>query len=103
MYLGDNCGMRTTIDIHDELLDRAKRFAASSNKRLADVVNDALQESLGRVEQPSGMQEEYQMATYGRGGVRPGIDLSDNASVQDALDEEARDPNTGRLNLDKLR
>ena len=39
--------MRTTIDIHEPLLERAKRFAAGRGKNLADVVNDALSEKLG--------------------------------------------------------
>ena len=94
--------MRTTIDIHDELLDRAKRFASSCNKRLADVVNDALQEALSRVEQPA-TGPPFHLVTYGSGGVRPGIDLSDNGSIQDALDESARDSDTGRMDFDSLR
>ena len=95
--------MRTTIDIHDELLDRAKRFASSCNKRLADVVNDALQETLSRVEQPSTGQTPFHLVTYGGGGVMPGIDLSDNGSIQDALDESSRDPGTRRMDFDSLR
>ncbi|MFV1968670.1 MAG: hypothetical protein ACC628_24890 [Pirellulaceae bacterium] len=95
--------MRTTIDIHDELLERAKRFASSCNKRLADVVNDALQQALSRVEQPAAGLEPFRLATYGSGGVRPGIDLSDNGSIQDALDESARDSDTGQMDFDALR
>ena len=95
--------MRTTVDIHDELLARAKQFAASCNKRLADVVNDALQETLDRVEQPVIKQEPFRLMTYGSGGVRPGIDLSDRGSIQDALDESVRAPNTSRRDSDQLR
>jgi hypothetical protein len=95
--------MRTTIDIHDELLDRAKRFASARNKRLADVVNDALQEALSRVEQPATGQQPFHLVTYGRGGVLPGIDLSDNGSIQDALDDFSRDSATGPLDFDTLR
>ncbi len=95
--------MRTTIDIHDELLDRAKRFAASCNKRLADVVNDALQEALSRAEQSTGEPQPFHLATYGDGGVMPGIDLSDNGSIQDALDESSRDSGTGQMDFDSLR
>lgn len=95
--------MRTTIDIHDGLLDRAKRFALSSNKRLADVVNDALQEILSRVEQPATEQQPFRLVTYGKGGVLPGIDLTDNGSVQDALDDSSRDSDTGQMNFDTLR
>ena len=95
--------MRTTIDIQDELLARAKQFASSCNKRLADVVNDALQQALSRVGQPATGQEPFHLVTYGSGGVKPGIDLSDNGSIQDALDESARDSDTGRMDFDSLR
>ena len=95
--------MRTTIDIHDELLAQAKRFASSCNKRLADVVNDALQEALSRMERSATGQEPFHLTTYGSDGVRPGIDLSDNGSIQDALDESARDSETGRMDFDSLR
>jgi hypothetical protein len=95
--------MRTTIDIHDELLARAKRFASSSNKRLAEVVNDALQEALNRIESQVTTQSPYRLETYGSGGVRPGIDLSDNGSVQDALDESGRESGSGRMDFNSLR
>jgi hypothetical protein len=95
--------MRTTVDIHDPLLDRAKRFAAAEGKRLADVVNDALLEMLSRAEQTEKSGGEYHMITFQGGGAAPGIDLSSNASVQDAEDEEFRDPVTGKYDLNKLR
>lgn len=101
--MGYDLCMRTTIDIHDELLERAKRFASACSKRLADVVNDALQETLARVEQPSDRLEPFHLATYGSSGTKPGIDLSDNGSIQDALDNAVGDSDTGRPNLDKLR
>lgn len=95
--------MRTTIDIHKPLLDRAKKFAANQGKRLADIVNDALSEKLGREEQSTPKAKPFRIVPYGSGGPLPGIDLSSNASIQDALDEEARDPQTGKIDFDKLR
>ena len=95
--------MRTTVDIHDPLLDRAKRFAAAEGKRLADVVNDALLEMLSRAEQTAKSAGEYHMITFRGGGPAAKIDLSSNASVQDAEDEEFRDPVTGKYDLNKLR
>ncbi len=95
--------MRTTIDIHDPLLDRAKRFAVAEGKRLADVVNDALLEMLSRAEQAKKATEPYRMITFQGGGAMPSVDLSSNASIQDAEDEEFRDPVTGKYDLNKLR
>jgi hypothetical protein len=95
--------MRTTIDIHDPLLERAKRFASGRGKNLADVVNDALSEKLGREERPPSIAKPFQVVTFGEGGLQPGIDLNSNADLQDALDEELRDPVTGKLDLNRLR
>jgi hypothetical protein len=95
--------MRTTVDIHGPLLNRAKRFAAAEGKRLADVVNDALLEMLSRAEQTAERGGEYRMITFQGDGAAPGIDLNSNASVQEAQDEEFRDPLTGKYDLNKLR
>ena len=49
--------MRTTIDIPDQLLRRAKAEAALQGRRVKDVVRDALQHHLtdaGRVVEPVG-------------------------------------------------
>lgn len=93
--------MRTTIDIHDPLLERAKQFAAGRGKNLADVVNDALVEKLGREEQTRSASHPFQMLTFGQGGTRAGIDLDSNANIQDALDDEhhqrGQTPNLDRM------
>ena len=94
--------MRTTIDILDPLLERTKRFAAGRGKDLADVVNDALAEKLSREEQPAPQLHPIKLITFGGDGVQPGIDLSSNASIQDALDEEHRRED-GTMDITKLR
>ena len=95
--------MRTTIDIFDPLLERAKAFAAGRGKNLADVVNDALLEKLGREESVTAHAKPFKLPTFGTGGLRPGVDLNSNASLQELLDEDARDPAAGKLDLKKLR
>ena len=95
--------MRTTIDIHEELLTRAKAVAAAQRRRLSDLVNDALHEILERDAGGSDGQAPYRVRTFGAGGPRPGIDFSDNGSIQDALDEEARDPASGEIDFSELR
>ena len=104
MHIYDNIGMRTTIDIQDELLSRAKLFASACNKRLVDVVNDSLRETLERAGQRTNVSREpYQTLTYGSGGAKRGIDFDDNASVLDTMDQEHRDPHSGGFDLDKLK
>jgi hypothetical protein len=95
--------MRTTIDIHDPLLERAKRYAAERGERLADVVNDALLEKLGRESGLKSAAAPIRLVTFGGGGVKPGVDLSSNASVQEIMDEEVRDPVTGKFDLNRLK
>ena len=95
--------MRTTIDIHDPLLERAKRYASETGKRLADVVNDALLEKLARESGATSVVEPFRLVTFGGGGVKPGVDLNSNASVQEMMDEEFRDPVTGKFDLNKLK
>ncbi|MEM8739591.1 MAG: hypothetical protein AAGG38_14105 [Planctomycetota bacterium] len=95
--------MRITIDIHDEVLARAKETAAAQRRKLSDLVNDALLEVLDRVGQPSAQAEPFRIQPLPLGSVRPGIDLGDNSSLQDALDEDTRDPHTGEHDLSKLR
>jgi hypothetical protein len=95
--------VRTIIDILDSLLERAQRFAAGRGQDLAEVVNAALSEKLGREERPAEIIKPFRMITFGEGGARPGIDLNSNASLFDAMDDELRDPATGEFDLDRLR
>jgi hypothetical protein len=95
--------MRTTIDIHTPLLERAKRYASHQGKRLADVVNDALLEKLGREDQGESSMQKFRLLTFGKGGIQPGVDLSSNANLHDVVDEESRDHSGGKFNSDKMR
>jgi hypothetical protein len=94
--------MQTTIDIHDALLDRAKRVAAERGVKLADVVNDALTAMLNAGTARGEPSEPYQMGTFKGTGPAPGIDFSSNASIQDALDEDYRLPD-GTFDLIRMK
>lgn len=95
--------MRTKIDILDPFLEHAKKFAAQRGQNLADVVNDALTEKLGREENPVLNRHPLQLITYGGEGTQPGIDLLSNAGVQSALDDHPRRNNTANVDVDQLR
>jgi len=95
--------MRTTVDINEELLARAKAAASAQRRRLSDLVNDALLEILERDVEGPGSQAPYRVSTFGTDGPRHGIDFRDNGSVQDAMDEESRDPASGDIDFSKLR
>jgi len=84
--------MRTTLAIDDHLLDAAKQRARERGKTLGQVVEDALRLELARPEAVKG--PPIPVSRRG-GGFRPGIDLTSNRSMREALDEG--------LPLDKLR
>ncbi|WP_183101055.1 type II toxin-antitoxin system VapB family antitoxin [Nocardioides pelophilus] len=82
--------MRTTVNIHDGLLETAKRCAQQQGKTLGDVVEEALQRYLTSAapEPVAGPP----LAIYdGPLGVKPGIDLRTNAGLYDVLYDEEDD------------
>ena len=99
--------MRTTVDIHEGLLERAKEEARASGRRLGDVVNDALREMFSRRErqEAEGAEEAMPISEVGGRGLREGLDLSDTAELLDELEGLAgRDPAGGPPpQLDELR
>jgi hypothetical protein len=80
--------MRTTITIQDRLLKQAKRQAAKENCTLGDIINDALRSRLMEASRSrKGAEEDRPLKTYGRSGLRAGVDLSHNSALSDLMDE----------------
>jgi hypothetical protein len=77
--------MRTTIRIDDELYRQVKAKAARSGQTVAAVLEDAVRRGINPPEQRT--SGPYTVRPFGRGGLRPGVDLSSNASVYEAMDE----------------
>ncbi len=76
--------------MNDELLRRAKRRAAETDRTLNEVVEDALRLSL--LASPTGStaaQSLARMPTSGAGGLLPGVDLDDTSSLLDRLEDRA--------------
>ena len=94
--------MRTTIDIRDELLARAKEAAATQHRRLSDLVNDALLAILERSHAAGVQAEPFRIQPFDLGPTLPGIDLSDNAGILEAMDGDTHDPQTRRTDPAKL-
>ena len=84
--------MRTTINISDRLLERAKKKALESGRTLTAVIEDALRESL--VRRKTRAKKPVRITTYGEGGLLPGVDLNDSASLLDLM--EASHDSAGR-------
>lgn len=83
--------MRTTVNIDDDLLRRARERALSSRRSLGDVVDDALRLLLAG----TGSTAPVELPTYGGSGLRPGVDLEDKEGLSALLDEE-RDHHAAR-------
>jgi metal-responsive CopG/Arc/MetJ family transcriptional regulator len=77
--------MRTTINIDDQLLMQAKAQAAASGVTLAQLIEDALRESLIRRENVEN-RERVRMITMKGTGTRPGIDLDNSQSLLEIME-----------------
>ncbi len=81
--------MRTTISIDDHLLLEAKRRAAERGQTLGELVEDHLREGFSRSaprRRPSAKIPVY----HGRSGVLPGVDITSNASLLEAMEEDGK-------------
>ena len=77
--------MRTTIRIDDEVYRRVKQVADRSNRTIGQVIEDAVQLAL----RPTRYEESVaDLPVYGGSGVMPGVDLTSNRSIAEAMDED---------------
>lgn len=79
--------MRTTIRIHDDLYAQVRARAASSGRSIGEVIEDALRRAFADGDTPASDVEP--LPTYGGSGVMPGIDLTSNAALAGAMEDEA--------------
>jgi len=86
--------MRTTVRISDDLLVEAKKAAAEEGRTLAQVMEDALREALVRRSAPV-EAKTVRVPTFGRGGLQPGVDLDDSATLLDLMDAGEGAPSAG--------
>ena len=78
--------MRTTVNIDDRLLEWAKDVARDRELTLGDLLDEALRRLLMAPLHDEGPELPV---FEGGGGVMPGIDLSSNRSMFDAMDDPA--------------
>ena len=77
--------MRTTINLDDALMREAKQLAARTGRTLTAVITDALRESLSRARRGATPQPA-ELATFRGGGLQPGVDLDDTASLLELME-----------------
>jgi Arc/MetJ family transcription regulator len=75
--------MRTTIDLSDDLLRKAKKRAADEGVPLRSLVEEALRRHLGGGRRSEGYRLEWSTA---RGRLQPGVDLNDRDALFDLMD-----------------
>jgi hypothetical protein len=77
--------MRTTVRLPDALMKAAKRRAVETGRTLTEVIEDALRVALAP-EKHTLDRTPVELPTYGSGGVLPGVDLDDSASLIDLME-----------------
>lgn len=80
--------MRTTIDIDDNLLREAKKRAAETGRTLRHLIEDTLRERFARELAQKGLPFHLRWSVV-EGSLKPGIDLSDRASLMDLMDRSS--------------
>lgn len=78
--------MRTTVSVDDQLLAAARRRARLRGETLGQVLEAALRRELA-AEDDAGTAVPIPVFTGGT-GPRPGIDLTSNRALHEALDED---------------
>ena len=79
---------RTTVRLPADLLDKARRKAAAEGRTLTALIEDGLRfvvEESGKLDRGERRLPRVSSAT---GGFYPGIDISNNASIQEMEDIE---------------
>jgi len=77
--------MRTTVRLPDDLMKAVKRRAVDSGRTLTGFIEDALRAALAP-ESKRAPRSPVRLPTYGSGGVLPGVDLDDAASLLDLME-----------------
>ena len=77
--------MRTTLNIHELLLRRAKEISVQRNISVGEVVEEALRSALGS-RPKKGSSTIRPLKTYRGDGLQPGVDLSSSAALLEALE-----------------
>ncbi len=77
--------MEIELYLDDSLVAEVKSFAIETNRSLSQVVEDCLKAELLR--RASEANATIKLHTSGSGGVQPSVDLSNNAALQDLMDD----------------
>ncbi len=77
--------MRTTLSIHDTLLHKAKEVSAQRNVSVGELVEEGLRVALA-ARPKAGRGAVRPLKTFRGEGVQPGVDLTNSASLLEAME-----------------
>ena len=78
--------MRTTVRLNDALLEQARREAAARGQTLTALIEQGLHLALAQ-SRPAARRRKIKLPVSDARGLRPGIDLSNNAAVLQLMEE----------------
>ncbi len=78
--------VRTTVRLDDDLYREVKARAAREGRTVASVLEDAVRVGMRRPADADA--KPFVNVSFGRGGLMPGVDLSNNAALSDLLDAD---------------
>lgn len=78
--------MRTTLDIDDTLLRKAKARARQTRQTLTGVIEEALRQGLTGARVPGAPPAHHLTLKTVRGALRPGVDISDRDSLYERME-----------------
>ena len=77
--------MRTTLDLDDQLIRRAKKQAVDTGSTLTGLIESALREHLRQGQVPR--HDRFKFRPLIRGGVlQPGVDLEDRDALYETME-----------------
>jgi predicted component of type VI protein secretion system len=77
---------RTTVRLPEDLVRRAKRKAAAEGRSLTALIEDGLRRVLNERAQADRARRDLPPVSRATGGLMPGIDLSEGATLQEIED-----------------
>jgi hypothetical protein len=78
--------MRTTLDIDDILLKKAKAHARETHRTLTGVIEEALRQALTGARAPGAAPAHQLTLKTVRGALLPGVDISDRDSLYERME-----------------
>ena len=82
--------MRTTVILPDELYRQVKERARTDGRTVTSFLEQALRQALSDQRQEPRQKADVILAPayFGKGGTMPGVDLNNNAALEDLMDED---------------